>query len=110
MRYILLLLAPVALFFSSCGGTADGKVPELASEMCKCYESMQTGISPAALQFYKDVAKSADPATEFKTGLEKLNPEDAQAVGKEFMKITQPGSTVYSCLQAYDRKHEKETT
>ncbi len=110
MRYILLLLAPVALFFSSCGGTADGKVPELASEMCRCFESMQAESSPAIQQFYKDAAKSENASTAFKSGLEKLTPEEAQVVAKDFAKITQRGTDINNCIEKFDEKHKKETT
>lgn len=106
----MLLLAPMVLLLASCGGTADSKVPELASEMCRCYESLQAVNSPAIQQFYKDVAKAEDVSSAFKANLTKLSPEEAQTVAKDFSKITQSGTEVNNCIQAFDRKHAKETT
>lgn len=112
MKRILFTILPAMLFvFSSCGGgTADGKVPELANEMCHCYESMQQTLSPAALQLYKDVAKATDPSAAFQAGLAKLDKAEADTIARSLMNITNSDSKVYLCLQEYDRRHEKETT
>jgi GTP cyclohydrolase FolE2 len=112
MKRLLLMTLPVLSFiFSSCGGgTADGKVPELASEMCQCYESMQQSLTPAAMQLYKDVAKASDPSVAFQAGLAKLNRAETDTVARGLMRVTSASSPVYQCLKAYDKKHEKETT
>lgn len=111
MKRILFTVLPAMLFiFSSCGGSADKKVPELASDMCKCFESMQKELSPVAQEFYKEVAKSTKPAATFQNGLENMDSAEAGAIRAALMNIDDKDSKVNQCMEAYERKYAKETT
>jgi hypothetical protein len=111
MSRILFSVLPALLFvFSSCGGSADKKVPELASEMCKCFESMQKELSPVAQAFYKDVAKAAKPSAAFQNGLDNMDSVEAEAIRAGLLNIDEKDSKVNQCMEAYERKYEKETT
>lgn len=112
MRRILFAVLPAILFiFSSCGsGSADRKVPELATEMCKCFESMNKGLSPAATALYKEVASATKPSATLKNGLENMDPAEAAAVSTSLMSLDDENSEIAKCMEAFDRKYEKETT
>lgn len=96
---------------ASCGaGSADKKVPELATEMCNCFTGFQKGLSADGLEVLKAVAVAKDPQAEMKTGMGKLKPEDAIEFAKKIQSLGDKGSEVYACMEAFDKKHGKETT
>lgn len=106
-----IIFSSVILFLSSCkSGSADKKVPELASEMCGCFTNFQKELSPDIIALLKNVAASANPQQELMSGMTGLNPGDAAAFGKKFASIGSSGSDVFECMQAFDKKHGKETT
>jgi hypothetical protein len=98
------------ILFSSCAGSADKKVPELAGEMCDCFTKFQTSLSPEAKDLMKAVSVSANPQAEMMTGMQKLKPEDAADFASKMQSIGTKGSDVYACMEAFDKKHGKETT
>lgn len=107
------LIYPAALFIivlSACSGTADNKVPELANEMCDCFTNFQQTISADAKDLMKAVAVSSDAQSEMMKGIAKLKPEDATDFGEKLRAVGTKGSDVYSCMEAFDKKHSKETT
>ncbi len=106
------MLAGVAtcILFVACGGSADRKVPELADEMCNCFTSMEKELSPEGLAILKATATAADPQAEMTKGIGKLKPAEALVFGQKIQSIADKGSAVYACLEAFDKKHGKETT
>lgn len=104
-------IAFVAIVFSACKqGSADKKVPELASDMCGCFTKFEASLSPDAKSLMKEVSVSADPQKDMIAGMSKLKPEDAMEFGKKMSSIADRNSEVYKCMEAFDKKHGSETT
>ncbi len=91
-------------------GSADKKVPELANEMCDCFTKFEQSLSPGGRDLMKTVSVSANPQTEMMTGMAKLKPEEAAAFAEKMKSIGTKGSEVYTCMEAFDKRHGKETT
>ena len=106
----LSFLIAIVVSLSACAGTADKKVPQLANELCGCFTKFQETISVDAKEMMKAVAESASPQSEMMKGMSKLKPEDANDFGEKLRSVGTPGSTVYACMQEFDKKHSKETT
>lgn len=109
MKLQLSILSLGFIFFS-CSGSADKKVPELANEMCDCFTKFQQDLSPEAMALMKTVSASASPQADMMAGMSKLKPEDATAFAAKMQSIATKGSDVFSCMEAFDKKHGKETT
>ncbi len=103
-----LLLA--SLFLVSCSGSADSKVPELADEMCGCFDSFEKSLSTDAQALMKTVSTADNPQSAMMTGISKLKQEDALAFSEKLKSIGTKGSPVASCMEEFDKKHSKETT
>jgi hypothetical protein len=103
-------IALVLSVIYSCKGSADSKVPELANEMCGCFESLKTNLSEDAKNVFKEVAKSDKPQETMMTAMRKLKPEDAKAMGEQLQSVGSVSSPVYQCMQDFEKKHSKETT
>jgi hypothetical protein len=98
------------MLFSCASGSADNKVPELANDMCGCFDKFQQGLTTEGIALMKEVAVSGDPQATMVAGMSKLNPEDVQEFGKKMSSIGDKSSAVYKCMEAFDKKHGKETT
>ncbi len=99
------------ILLGSCGaGSADKKVPELADEMCGCFDNFQQSLSSDAKDLMKAVSVAANPQTEMMQGISKLKPEDAASFSEKLKSIGTKGSEVFNCMEAFDKKHANETT
>lgn len=97
--------------FTSCSsGSADKKIPELANEMCGCFDNFQQSLSPGAKDLMKAVSVAANPQSEMMQGMSKLKPEEAASFSEKLKSIGTKGSEVFNCMEAFDKKHAKETT
>ena len=105
---IIFLFSLVLLACSS--GSADKKVPALANEMCGCFDKFQQSLSTDAKELMKSVSTAANPQSEMMSGMSKLKPEDALSIGEKLKSIGTKGSEVFTCMEAFDKKHSKETT
>jgi hypothetical protein len=106
----LFLLTVIVISFAACSGSADKKVPELADEMCDCFTNFQQTISADAKDLMKAVSVASDAQSEMMQGISKLKPEDAAMFGEKLKAVGTKGSDVYACMEAFDKKHGKETT
>ena len=84
-----------ALFYS-CGGSADKKIPQLADEMCGCFESMQKTYSEDILKLLKDVSLAAEPQQALMSGMSKLKPEDAKKLTETLAEMGDKNTTVFN--------------
>jgi DNA-directed RNA polymerase subunit F len=109
MKHVL-KISVIALILSACSGSADKKTPELANEMCGCFDSFQNNLSEDAKKLMKEVSTAAKPQEVLMAGMAKLKPEDAKTFGENLQSIADKNSTVFKCLQEFDKKHAKETT
>jgi hypothetical protein len=100
----------IAFVFTACSGSADNKVPELANEMCDCFTKFQQDLSPEGRDLMKAVSTSATPQAELTAGMSKLKPEDIISFAEKLRSIGEKGSAVFTCMQEFDKRHEKETT
>ena len=110
MRSSIIFLLSLVLLAGCSSGSADKKVPALANEMCGCFDKFQQSISNEAKELMKSVSTSADPQKEMMSGISKLKPEDALSFGEKLKSVGIKGSDVYSCMEAFDKKHSSETT
>jgi len=85
-------------------------VPELANEMCDCFTQFQQSLGPGGKELMKAVSTAANPQTELMTGMSKIKPADAVSFAEKIKSIGTKGSDVYTCMEAFDKKHGKETT
>jgi hypothetical protein len=100
-----------ALFLlTSCSGSADKKVPELANEMCGCFDAVEKTLSSDALALMKTVSLADDPQSAMMTGIGKLKQEEAVSLAEQLKSIGTKGSAVADCMQHFDKNHSKETT
>ncbi len=106
----LVKISIVLFMLSSCGGTADNKAPELANAMCDCFSSFQNGLSENAKKLMKEVSTAAKPQEVMMAGMSKFTPEEAKTFGEQLKTIGDKNSTVYKCLQDFDKQHTNETT
>jgi hypothetical protein len=58
----------------------------------------------------KEVSTAAKPQEVLMAGIAKLKPEDAKSFGEQLKSIGDKNSTVFKCLQDFDKKHAAETT
>jgi hypothetical protein len=110
MKFILPSALLIVTLSACSSGSADKKVPELANEMCDCFTNFQKDLSTDAMELFKKVAMSPTPTQELAAGISKLKPDDAAIFAKKLTSIGTRGSEVFNCMEAFDRKHEKETT
>ncbi len=110
MKPLIISLLFLVLLSACSSGSADKKVPELANEMCDCFTNFQKELSPDAITLLKKVSSSANPQADLTAGLGTLKPEDAASFAQKFSSIGTKGTTVFDCLETFDKKHSKETT
>jgi hypothetical protein len=109
--FLIILIASLMYVVTGCSsGSADKKVPALANEMCGCFDKFQQSLSADAKELMKSVSMAADPQSEMISGMSKLKPEDALSFGGKLKSIGTKGSEVNTCMEAFDKKHSKETT
>lgn len=100
-----------SFFLISCGsGSADKKVPQLANEMCDCFTNFQQSLTADGVTLLKAVGVAANPQSEMTTGMGKLKPEEAVEFAQKIQSLGDKKSEVYACMEAFDKKHGKETT
>lgn len=100
----------IAFLLVSCSGSADKKVPELADEMCGCFDKFEESLSVEAKTLMKNVSTAADPQATMMSGISKLKKEDAMVLAGKLQSMAVKGSDISSCMEDFDRKHSKETT
>jgi hypothetical protein len=108
--FLVTLTVSILISFTDCSGSADKKIPAMADEMCGCFEKFQQSLSSDAKELMKSVSTAANPQSEMMSGISKLKPEDVLSFGEKLKSIGTKGSEVYSCMEAFDKKHGKETT
>lgn len=106
----LIVFATAAILLCSCAGSADKKIPELANDMCGCFDKMQQSYSADVVQLLKEVSVAADPQTVLTSGMMKLKTEDAKKLAESLAEMGNKNADVFKCMEAFDKKHEKETT
>jgi hypothetical protein len=108
---IIKWIVPVFLLTGACqSGSADKKVPQLANEMCDCFTKFQASLTPEGRSLMKEVSVSGDPQADMIAGMSKLKPEDAVDFSKKMSSMGDKSSELYRCMEAFDKKHGKETT
>lgn len=100
----------LTIILFSCSGSADSKVPELASEMCGCFDAMQKSFSPDVAGLFNEVAAAKDPQAVLMSGIAKLKPEDAKKLTESLAQMGDKNSAIFKCMEEFDKKHAKETT
>ncbi len=106
---VLPLLFSVIIVITACKGTADKKVPELAEEMCSCFDSIKQNTTPEEMTVFKEVSVAAYPQEVLQNAVKKMDAAKAAAFAEKLKSVGDKTSPVYVCLQQFDKKHEKET-
>lgn len=109
MKHLIKTLV-VILLLNSCSGSADKKAPELANEMCGCFDNFQNSMSADAKKLMKAVSVAAKPQEVLMSGMSDLKPDDAKAFAEQLKAIGDKNSSILKCMEAFDKKHGKETT
>jgi Sec-independent protein translocase protein TatA len=109
MKY-LLKISVVVMLLLSCKGSADKKAPELANDMCGCFDGFQSNLSEDAKKLMKEVSTAAKPQEVLMAGMTKLKPKVAKVFAEQLKTLGDKNSTVFKCMQEFDKKHAKETT
>lgn len=110
MKYLIIAIVSLNFLVSCSSESADKKVPELANEMCGCFTDFQASLSPEGKELMKMVSTSINPQAELMDGMTKLKTEDAASFAEKLKSIGTKGSAVLTCMEAFDKKHGKETT
>jgi hypothetical protein len=110
MKKIFLVPALIFWLYSCKSGSADNKVPELADEMCDCFTTFQKRFDRESVDLLKLVSISADPKTVLQNGIKEMTPEKAEFFTRQIQSLGDKSSSVYTCLEGFDKKHGKETT
>jgi hypothetical protein len=114
MKHLCSLTVPVllvTLFLASCAsGSADKRVPELADEMCGCFEGFKKTVTAEELEVLKSVSSAAHPQEELTNAFRQMDTDKATAFAMKMKSLGEKDSPVFKCLEGFDRKHGKETT
>ncbi|MBK6826603.1 MAG: hypothetical protein IPG86_06970 [Chitinophagaceae bacterium] len=108
---LTLIIVPVLVMMASCTeGSADKKVPELADEMCNCFDEFSKSVSEKEMGIFKEVSTAAQPQKVLTDAFAKLEAAEATGLAEKMKSIGDRNSPVFKCLDAFDKKHSKETT
>lgn len=106
-----LFIVPVLALLTSCTeGSADKKVPELADEMCHCFDDFSKSVSENEMAIFKEVSTAAQPQKVLTEAFAKMETAEATGLAEKMKSIGDRNSAVFKCLEAFDKKHGKETT
>ena len=103
------MLSFILLILAGCN-SADKKIPEMASDFCNCFSSMEMNLNSKTKQIVEAAANSADPSKTMKDEAKKLDEEEKKTVGEEFAsfaEIDNPDSKIGRCLADVDKKYGK---
>lgn len=104
------LLLVMASFQSCKQGSADKKVPEIAAEMCGCFDEFKKTLTPEDLEVMKAVSLASKPDEVLKGEFSKMDPAKAVSFSGKMQSVGDKKSAVYKCLEEFDKKHARETT
>jgi type II secretory pathway component PulF len=110
MKSIKWIIALMVLLAACQSGSADKKVPQLANEMCDCFTRFQASLTPEGRSLLKAVSVSGNPQADLISGMSELKPGDALEFSKKMSSMADKTSELYKCMEAFDKKHGKETT
>jgi hypothetical protein len=110
IKMTLIIVPALAMMASCTEGSADKKVPELADEMCNCFDDFSKSVSEKEMGIFKEVSASAQPQKVLTEAFAKLEAAEATGLAEKMKSIGDRNSPVFKCLEAFDKKHSKETT
>ena len=67
-------------------------------------------MSADAKKLMKAVSVAAKPQEVLMSGMSDLKPDDAKAFAEQLKAIGDKNSSILKCMEAFDKKHGKETT
>lgn len=109
MKHVFKLAILISIL-SGCGGSADNKAPELANEMCGCFDGFQKNLTDQEKQVMKSVSTAQNPQQEMIAAMTKFSPDASKAFAEKLKAIGDKDSEILKCLNEFDKKHGKETT
>jgi len=110
IKMTLIFVPALAMMISCTEGSADKKVPELADEMCHCFDDFSKSVSEKEMAIFKDVSAAAQPQKVLTEAFAKLEAGEATGLAEKMKSIGDRNSPVFKCLEAFDKKNSKETT
>ena len=110
IKMTLVFVFVLAMVSSCAEGSADKKVPELANEMCHCFDDFSKSVSEKEMAIFKDVSTAEQPQKVLTEAFAKMDTEEATGLAEKMKSIGDRNSAVFKCLDAFDKKHGKETT
>jgi hypothetical protein len=106
-------VAVIATFFMSSCGTADNKVPQIASDFCNCFTSMERDLSTGTKSIIAKAADAEDPEKSLTDAVMNLNEEEQTKIGTEMMSLgdmENESSEVGRCIKSVEKKYDNEYT
>lgn len=110
IKTALIVVPALTMMISCTEGSADKKVPELADEMCNCFDEFSQSVSEQEMAIFKEVSTAEQPQKVLSAAFRKLEAADATGLAEKMKSIGDRNATVFKCLEAFDKKHSKETT
>ena len=110
IKAALLVVPALTMLISCTEGSADKKVPELADEMCNCFEEFGQSVSEQEMAIFKEVSTAEQPQKVLAAAFGKLEATEATGLAEKMKRIGDRNSPVFKCLEAFDKKHSRETT
>lgn len=104
-----LVFSIITLFLASCSGSADKKVPQLANEMCDCFQSFDKDLSPAGKELFQKMIHAENPQSVLQKGIAALPADESKQLVAKIQSLTNKDSEVFKCITAFDERNKHET-
>jgi hypothetical protein len=109
VRSLLVVITTIAL---SCN-SADNKVPQIASDFCNCFASIEKKLSAPTIDVLTKASNAGDPETALQDEIKKLDEEEQMKIGAEMMslgEVEDPNSELGRCIKDVEKKYGKAYT
>jgi hypothetical protein len=103
MKSVSMCLALCILLVSCSSGASN--IPQLANDMCKCFESAQMKMDAETVAFFELVKNSDNQQLTLQQEMAKLKPEKLKTVTDIILSVGNKESDVYKCLSDFDKNH-----
>ncbi len=114
MKKIVYLLPVVVVIISiaSCS-TADQKVPQMATDFCNCFSTMERELSESTKNIVAKASLAENPELSIQNAVLALNEEEQVTIAGEmesFSQMDDENSEVGKCIKNVEKKYDKAYT
>ena len=93
--------------------TADNKVPQMATDFCNCFRTMEDSLSSEVKQLLTTASNASDPEKAMDEATEGMSEEKKLSIGMEmmsFQSVEDPNSAVSRCMKDIENKYKHDRT